>query len=301
MWLSADPGIEEGQGAGDPGGGAGAAQTAASVTTTNAGVGGGLAGSGGVGAQGGQGGGVGGDAPTAPEDWTAAMDAVYLFEGADPGTDSAGDATLITVNNPTLVVDLMAPQGGSVLALVAGDALQSIAPAPWAGNPNFTYGAWINTGHHGPIIARHEDDAGYRLDRDSNDESAVCVTGMSPAPSPVGSWSGNGWRHVVCQVESTVAAYVNGVATGMRAPPGPLEPGASTVFSVGGAFAGSIDELFFIRRGLSSTEIARIWACGIDGAHCQCAADTPSAYADCGRAPAPCEAQLGACDAPLDP
>lgn len=282
--------------------------------TTPAGPGG----SGG-GGQGGAGGGVGGSGgiPTqvAP-DWSNSMLAVYTFE--DPnnlGRDGSGnglDLSMGAFDPATSFMDPEPRQGSLSLLVDYGPPQTGIesAAAEFETPPgtSITFGGWFKAASHPPSHGMDAmgktGGAGFFLGR-SVQNAALCGVNdgtWQPAPSPDDSWPLDTWVHVVCRYDDADKA-LTGFTDGTEALAliGLMGITAGTrTFGLPSAepdygFDGQMDDVFVVMSALSDEAIARIAACGIDGAKCLCNPDTPIAYLDCGEAQPSC-ASLAACD-----
>ena len=96
------------------------------------------------------------------------------------------------------------------------------------------------------------------------------------------------WTHLVCRYDAanhTLAIFVGG-ALDMQVPtsnpiqsgPGPFMIGCDQSWC---QLLGNVDEVFFTRSALSTNDIKRIYACGIDGSRCRC---NGTSYLSCGFA-----------------
>jgi hypothetical protein len=296
-------------GAGGSAGGVASGAVGGGAATGGGGAaGGGATGGGGAATgAGGGGAGMGGGSPEKAADWTTALSAVYKFELASPslGVDSSGNGVhLVERNNPAQNTTLFM-EGSASLELGPPHGLkgsQSLFASP-AGS-SFTFGGWFRAAVGSPSamepVERRFNDVGYELRREGLQVNCTVSSLAGPAPPQAlvpESWPEDAWVHIACRFDNqgnTLAAFVDGTKADTA--------NASDVnsamqdFLVSDTiypFQGYIDELFFMDKALSSAAVRRIWACGIDGALCACAAQ---AYADCGRAGPLCSG-LPPCDA----
>jgi len=233
------------------------------------------------------------------------MTAVYFFEDADLGRDSAGTGLDLAISGSVSLSQDDASQGASSVRLFPDgnlvgsfDELDSTTPA------SLTYGGWIRVSNFtsdGQIIDSKIGANGYRAHVRALEEGLICSIGGGGMGeslfTPHGLIVQGEWVHTVCRYDSTavtVDAIVNGTLSGSR----PVPPiGASNdVFTVGGELDADIDEVFVTKAKLSDTSVRRIYACGLDGTRCECDQDDPALYANCGRRHPSCDGALPPCD-----
>jgi hypothetical protein len=160
------------------------------------------------------------------------------------------------------------------------------------------------------------------MDDDPTCQSALtCDDLTSEDPSLFGSCNPDQfaqvWMHLVARYDASaqptpqMQVFVAGVPnldpegqpssgqapSGIGTDLGPFELGCATGDQCG--FTGEMDEIFYADEALSDEAIGRIYACGIDGRHCQCAGDGSGVYVSRGRAEADAGASaLPPCGAP---
>lgn len=258
------------------------------------------------------------DARTArrPSDWSHSLDALYEFEQGPLGLgiDASGkgnDLAIAGVPDPSTErvrgeFSAVFYQEAAAQYLHGSSAFEdSAAPT------SITLGAWVRTssllGDQSLIDNGHEDSGGFGMRIRPDYGSLACFVADSEGSSVFMARDGvakfSEWTHVACRYDHAtrrLQSFVNGVAPGLaeqvsiEVGPGPGE------LRVGWGFTGQLDEVFFVRGALSDEQIARIWACGVDGRACTCSSADSTRYQSCGSAE-DCEtAPLAACDSELE-
>jgi len=296
-------------GAGGASAGAGGASAGGQGGNAVGGTGadGGAGGAGGDGQGGGGKGGAGGLPTANGPDWTGALNAVWLFEQPPPnlGLNSGfGNADLLEVGLPGRNIS-EAQQGLSSLELTDTHRLSSNGTAFNVGpQTSFTFGGWFkrDVATVAALMGKKGDgNPGYLLEAlDGN--NAKCffndVTQNYLAAAPADSWLLGTWAHFVCRYDAAageltiVVGGVPGSSLNASLEPSPAPFGISDASM---PFEGLVDEAFFVRSALAYSSLARIHACGIDGAHCTCNEADASVYDNCGRAEPSC-VSLPACN-----
>jgi Concanavalin A-like lectin/glucanases superfamily len=228
-------------------------------------------------------------------DWSASMFALYRFEPGELTKSSAPvERPLVERNAPQPIGDAIEGAGAVGLDAAQQAGLDGLDPA-FAFETDFTVGGWWwageTTSNSPNALQRRLPDAGYMIERNTAASSATCVftsaMGTGVGEGPPGAWPLGTWTHVVCRyrrvgAEARIDTFVDGVSGEEGTALWENAP-AETPLEIGGdSFTGRVDELFFAEGLLSSQAIARIRACGVNGAACECGG--AGAYLQCGRA-----------------
>jgi len=194
-----------------------------------------------------------------------------------------------------------AKQGAATLVVTDGGGLSgSQSDFDTQAGTSITYGGWVTIQAYNAdtnLINRRDLSAGY-LAWVENGRPKCTGNGQSgQTTGPVGAVPLNTWVHFLCRYDAaavTVAVILNGSAVS-TSDAVPIAP-SGLPFRIGKGFEGALDEIFFTKALLSDTAVRRIYACGIDGAMCECDPDEPAKYTDCGRRHPDCDATLPPCD-----
>jgi hypothetical protein len=256
-----------------------------------------------AGAQGGGGAGASGGADPVPAaDWTTAFDAVYTFEDeAELGANASRMGPDLLVGADANAGGPEVPQGMSALVLGGGDGLVS-GDAFFDTVGPLTYGGWFlldkddDAAPEIPIsrfAAMNGTTAGWRLVRGGSLRPS-CVVGNGNLTADMASSGADRpmevetWVHIVCLMGTDdVSLYFDGEHEETTSLTGTATSASGATLDIpspAAPFVGQMDEVFFVRRQLSAAGIARIYACGIDGAKCRCDPEGGSSYVYCGRA-----------------
>jgi len=283
-----------GAGGEPPGGGGTGAGTGGSTTGGKA--------AGGAGASGGS----GGSGLAVPVDWSSSPTALYLFEVADLGRESSGNGLDLVQSGTANQSSDEPPQGDFAMHLFTDGVLAgSYAELDPSDNPSLTFGGWVRIEEFSidsDVVDNRKNASGYLARVRSFEEALECSIGgdgmSDSATSPDGSIVKGDWVHGLCRYDAamgTVDVIINGTVAATKVVP-PLGAAGLGSFSVGGDMDGELDEVFIAKRALSDMTVRRIYACGLDGAKCQCDPDEPAKYANCGRRHPDCEGALPPCD-----
>jgi hypothetical protein len=233
-------------------------------------------------------------------DWSAGLDAVYDFEksGLDLGKDTSGNGHHLQLTGM--------PAQGSDHQRGAFDATfddSEMRQYLYTGDdfartldqPSFTVGTWVRTQlettnlDYAVVTNGEYGKGGFALAVRLDLDAVRCLI-FNGVVEPVQIdhilvADYRDWHHVVCRYDSEAKSlqyFVDGVASeATQAVPEGIGQGTGQLI-VGRGFTGDLDEVFFVKRKLSDEQVARIWACGVNGKACSCSSDKPTEYETCG-------------------
>lgn len=255
-------------------------------------------------------------------DWSKSFDAVYDFEDGTQnlGRDSSGHAHDLDGNQgePAPNDDHVR---GKFSAWFEQPEEQTESNVEYlftksefgrtTGSPSITFGAWIRSDRHGEYEVFSNGDAasgGFSMYVKLALNALRCEVsgGLNLATTFGGEHVAEftDWQHVACRYDDATKLaqhFVNGLAVWPeRDAPAGLAEGRGQLRLARG-FNGQLDEVFFIKRALTDAQIARIWACGVNGRACACSATNPAAYETCGTVANCAVAPFPACNSDLEP
>jgi len=307
--------VVEGEGGdGDGSGGSGAAGTGGAGAGATGGAGAGATGGAGADATGGAGadatggaGAAGASSSSQPPNWASSLTAVYDFElpGIDVGRDSSGNGLDLLATDNTVGQTAGNIQGMATLVVANQGFLTATHPQLDSDGSSITFGGWMRIDTNGAgsstLFKRFTNEDGFigwvsegvaKCSIAGGGNSSQANTGGLPLLTPAE------WVHIVCTYDSTgpnVTIHVDGsfIETQDTAPLGK----SGLPVRVGESFPGEMDEVFFATARLPDTSVRRIYACGVDGAKCECDPNDPTLYLNCGRFDPNCEpSRLAPCN-----
>jgi hypothetical protein len=246
-------------------------------------------------------------APAFAADWSAAMDALYLFESSALGADASSHGLDLT-EQPVIGASAVEPPQGSRAVEIVDGALFSLGPAFRAGGaPGLAFGGWVALSatalDAALVIGRQRPDgSGYALYWTSAGTLRCAVGDVASSSVAEATLAPGAFAHVACRWDADRRAAtlsIDGVVFAASEGDevyalGDADRAFSLSASDGTGVSGRMDEVFFVTEPLSDAAIARIRACGVDGSRCLCDPADAARYAAC--ADADCAA-LAACNA----
>jgi hypothetical protein len=241
--------------------------------------------------------------PQAAADWSAAMDALYLFEGG-LGDDASTHDRVLT-ERPVVGTSGVDPPEGALALQVLDGALFSSDPAfAMGGAAGVAFGGWLALDEADAADAlvmgrQRADGRGYAL-RWTPHGLLACAVGDAESQSIASAPLPSGFAHAVCRWDAetrTASLVIDGVVAvgdGAANSVGDADEALSlSAIDAGDGVTGRMDEVFFLSERLDDEGVRRIRACGVDGERCVCDPADPSRFVACNDAA--CDA-LGPCD-----